>query len=166
MPATTSPKRKARTNALLAATPGAPAAVAGAPSGKPKGRKAQAAAPVAAEVKILVPAKAPAKPAPPKAAAAKRSAPSGGLSALDAAAQVLGALSAKEAAEGLSSQELIERMARARLWTSPSGKTPASTLYAAMIREAAARKGESRFRRVGPGRFTRAGVKLAKGARA
>jgi hypothetical protein len=57
------------------------------------------------------------------------------LSALDAAAQVLQALPAKEARLGLSASELIERMAAAGLWTSPSGKTPAATLYAAMIRE-------------------------------
>jgi hypothetical protein len=79
--------------------------------------------------------------------------PKGGLSALDAAAQVLGALPAKAAAEGLSAGDLIDRMAAQRLWTSPGGKTPAATLYAAMVREITKRKGESRFRKLGPGRF-------------
>ena len=77
------------------------------------------------------------------------------LSALDAAAKVLESLSAKDAAAGLSAGALIARMERTGLWTSPSGKTPGATLYAAMIREAAARKGESRFSKVAPGRFSR-----------
>ena len=86
--------------------------------------------------------------------------PKGGLSALDAAAQVLSALPAKAAAEGLSAGDLIERMSAQRLWTSPGGKTPAATLYAAMVREITKRKGESRFRRLGPGRFAPASGSL------
>lgn len=78
------------------------------------------------------------------------------LSALDAAAQVLGALPPKERAAGLSAPDLIERMAKAKLWTSPGGKTPAATLYAAMLREIAGRGPASRFARVAPGRFSAA----------
>lgn len=88
--------------------------------------------------------KSPTTPAPKTTAkpAAKR------LSALDAAAQVLQALPAKEARTGLSSQELIDRMAAAGLWSSPGGRTPAATLYAAMIREIAAKGIHSRFVRL------------------
>lgn len=70
------------------------------------------------------------------------------LSALDAAAQVLQALPAKEARLGLSASELIDRMAAAGLWTSPGGKTPAATLYAAMIRESTSKGDATRFVRL------------------
>ncbi len=80
-------------------------------------------------------------------------APSRRLIALDAAARVLSELSPKAAAEGLTAAALVERMAAARLWSSPGGKTPAATLYAAMIRDIAAKKGASRFQRIGKGLF-------------
>ncbi|MBX3315771.1 MAG: hypothetical protein KF902_02785 [Phycisphaeraceae bacterium] len=70
------------------------------------------------------------------------------LSALDAAAQVLQGLPAKEARLGLSASELIDRMAAAGLWTSPGGKTPAATLYAAMTREMLAKGDAARFVRL------------------
>lgn len=76
------------------------------------------------------------------------------LSALDAAAKVLQGLPAKEAATGISTLALIEHMAEARLWTSPGGKTPAATLYAAIVREIGKKDGSCRFRRVSPGHFT------------
>ncbi|MDX2115710.1 MAG: HTH domain-containing protein [Planctomycetota bacterium] len=74
-------------------------------------------------------------------------------SALDAAATVLGALKGVEAKTGIAARDLIERMKTGKLWTSPSGKTPASTLYAAMIREIAAKGRSARFARIAPGRF-------------
>lgn len=123
-------------------TPARRAAAAHAPHTAAKGGKKAARA---------KPAKA--KPAPAKEAKpakAKR------VSALDAAAQVLGALPPKERAAGLSAPDLIERMAKAKLWTSPGGKTPAATLYAAMLREIAGRGPASRFARVAPGRFSAA----------
>ncbi len=86
------------------------------------------------------------------------------LSALDAAAQVLQALSPKDARLGLSASELIDRMAAAGLWTSPSGKTPAATLYAAMIRESTSKGDAARFVRLEDtdggkrGRFTASSV--------
>ncbi len=70
------------------------------------------------------------------------------LSALDAAAQVLRDLSSKDARLGLSASELIDRMAAAGLWTSPTGKTPAATLYAAMIRESTSKGDAARFVRL------------------
>ena len=52
------------------------------------------------------------------------------LSALDAAAKVL-----QEAGGPLNCTQLIEAMAAKGYWSSPAGKTPAATLYAAIVRE-------------------------------
>ena len=52
------------------------------------------------------------------------------MSALDAAAQVL-----KQAGAPMNSKALITAMAERGLWTSPAGKTPHATLYAAILRE-------------------------------
>lgn len=79
------------------------------------------------------------------------------LSALDAAAQVLSALTADEAKQGITAQALIERMGKQKLWTSPGGKTPQATLYAAMIREITAKGAAARFRKVSKGHFAAAG---------
>lgn len=46
------------------------------------------------------------------------------LSALDAAAKVLG-----EAGQPMNCQEMIQAMAAKGYWTSPGGKTPSATLY-------------------------------------
>ena len=70
------------------------------------------------------------------------------LSALDAAALVL-----REAGQPMSCPELIAQMAAKGYWTSPKGKTPTSTLYAALAREAKLKGKESRFQKTGPGRF-------------
>jgi hypothetical protein len=75
------------------------------------------------------------------------------LSALDAAAKVLSSLAGKDADSGLTVAQLVERMASTNLWTSPSGKTPTATLYAAMSREIAAKGSGSRFRKISPGHF-------------
>ncbi len=73
-----------------------------------------------------------------------------GLSGLDAAAQVLA-----RAKEPLDAKTIAER-AIAAGWKT-NGATPHATLYAAMIREIAARGKESRFAKVDKGRFTAAG---------
>jgi hypothetical protein len=94
-----------------------------------------------------------------------RGASAKGLSALDAAAQVLAGLTGNVAAEGLSAADLIERMATANLWISPGGKTPSATLSSAIAREIAAKGTASRFRKAGPGRFasnTAPAVRTAK----
>jgi hypothetical protein len=70
------------------------------------------------------------------------------LSALDAAARVLG-----EKREPMTCPELIEAMATKGYWKSPGGKTPAATLYSALKREIATKQGESRFQQNGPGKF-------------
>jgi len=70
------------------------------------------------------------------------------LSALDAAAQVLATRG-----EQMTAPELIAAMADQKLWTSPNGKTPAATLYAAMLREITTKGKESRFARPERGKF-------------
>jgi hypothetical protein len=52
------------------------------------------------------------------------------LSALDAAAQVLA-----ETDQPMSCKEMIESMAQKGYWSSPGGKTPASTLYSGILKE-------------------------------
>ena len=69
------------------------------------------------------------------------------LSALDAAAAVLAAVD-----EPMGSKELVEQMLADGLWQT-GGKTPANTLYAAMLREISKKGDASRFRKVGRGRF-------------
>ncbi len=70
------------------------------------------------------------------------------VSALDAAAQVLA-----KAEKPMRAQELIAAMAEQGLWTSPAGKTPHATLYAAMLREIAAKGKAARFVKVERGLF-------------
>lgn len=74
------------------------------------------------------------------------------VSALDAAAEVLA-----KAGKPMRAQELIAAIADQGLWTSPGGKTPHATLYAAMMREERDKGGESRFRKVDRGQFEFAG---------
>jgi len=71
------------------------------------------------------------------------------LSALDAAAKVLG-----EATEPMASKEMIEAMTTKGYWTSPGGKTPHATLYAAIIREINTKGADARFVKTDRGRFT------------
>lgn len=69
-------------------------------------------------------------------------------SGLDAAAAVLA-----EAKEPLNTKEMVERMLAKGLW-STGGKTPAATIYAAIIREIATKGKDARFRKVERGKFT------------
>jgi len=84
---------------------------------------------------------------PPAAAKAAKAA-SSKASALDAAARVL-----RESGQPMSCPELIEQMAAKGYWSSPKGKTPSSTLYAAIAREVKLKGAASRFIKTGPGRF-------------
>ena len=92
--------------------------------------------------------------APGKATAKKtRSAKAGGAkpkrrSALDAAAEVLG-----KTGKPMRCRELIAGMAEQGLWSSPNGKTPHATLYAALLREIRDKGAGSRFRKVERGQF-------------
>ena len=69
-------------------------------------------------------------------------------SGLDAAAQVLA-----EVGEPLDTKTMGERMLAKGLWKT-SGKTPAATIYAAIIREIATKGSASRFRKTERGKFT------------
>ncbi|MFL5241261.1 MAG: winged helix-turn-helix domain-containing protein [Gemmataceae bacterium] len=73
-------------------------------------------------------------------------------SALDAAARVLAGTS-----QPMNSTELVDKMAAKGYWTSPGGKTPHATLHAAISREIKVKGAESRFAKVGPGKFTASG---------
>lgn len=72
------------------------------------------------------------------------------LSCLDAAAKLLG-----ETGQAMNCQELIAAMAERGYWTSPAGQTPHATLYAAILREIATKRKESRFVKTERGRFQR-----------
>jgi hypothetical protein len=127
-------------------TPPTPASVA-------KSNKASRNAPAAKEsptvergAKGAKDAKAkPAKHSKPKVAKSKR------LSALDAAAKVLA-----ESDRPLRAIDMIEVMHAQGLWTSPGGKTPEATLYAAITREIAAKGTDARFQKVDRGMFASA----------
>ncbi len=73
----------------------------------------------------------------------------GKMSALDAAARVLA-----EKGEAMTTRELIGAMAVKGYWTSPGGKTPAATLYSAIVREITVKGDKSRFSKAAKGRFS------------
>jgi len=73
------------------------------------------------------------------------------LSGLDAAVIVL-----REARAPLNAQDLVGLMLERGLWKT-EGKTPAATIYAAMIREIRSKGSASRFLKADRGRFSAAG---------
>lgn len=89
------------------------------------------------------PKKPSAKPKPAKVDAGEKK-----LSAINAAAQVLA-----KSKEPMTTVEMIEQMAGQGLWTSPGGKTPAATLYSAILRDIATKGKESRFVKTERGKF-------------
>jgi hypothetical protein len=96
------------------------------------------------------PRRPPEKPArkPRKKAEASAEGSEKKLSGLDAAAKVLA-----EANEPLSTKQMVEAMAAKGYWTSPGGKTPAATLYSAILREIQTKEAESRSVKTDRGRF-------------
>lgn len=97
------------------------------------------------------PAEAPKKPGkakPAKNAKAKAEAKPKKMSALDAAAKVL-----TESGEPMNAKALIEAMATKGYWTSPGGKTPHATLFAAILREINTKGKEARFTKASKGHF-------------
>ena len=68
-------------------------------------------------------------------------------SGLDAAAKVLA-----DAKEPLNAKDMVERMLAKGLWQT-KGKTPAATIYAAIIREIATKGKAARFRKAARGKF-------------
>ncbi len=106
------------------------------PAGK-RGKDAKAPAPTATKgSKSAKPA------AKQKAAREAKPKPAKRMSALDAAAQVLAASEVP-----MRAKEMIAAMEAKGLWTSPGGKTPEATLYAAIIREIAAKGTAARFKK-------------------
>jgi hypothetical protein len=69
-------------------------------------------------------------------------------SALYAAFRVL-----QEGGQPMTCPEMIEAMATKGYWTSPSGKTPAATLYSAILRETETKGDASRFVKTERGKF-------------
>jgi DNA ligase D-like protein (predicted ligase) len=114
-------------------------------SGKTPAATKSAPAPAAAKA-------APVPPAPEErtqaAAAVPASAADKPLSALDAAARIL-----SETGQAMTCPELIAAMAAKGYWTSPAGKTPAATLYAALLREIKTKNEQARFRKTQRGKF-------------
>ena len=101
------------------------------------------------------PAAESATPKPKKArkAAASKASKAKKLSALNAAARVL-----SETSQTMTCQEMITAMAAKGYWTSPGGQTPAATLYAAIIREIAKKRADSRFKKTERGKFVSTGA--------
>jgi hypothetical protein len=98
-------------------------------------------------------AKAPAKKTEPKASKAEKKAKPDKpkkVSAIDAVGRVL-----QEKGEPMNCQEMIETMARKGYWESPGGKTPAATLYSAILREIGTKGKEARFTKTERGKFAR-----------
>jgi hypothetical protein len=60
-----------------------------------------------------------------------------------------------EAGQPMTCQEMIDTMAAKGYWTSPGGKTPAATLYSAILRELTAKGADARFTKVERGKFAR-----------
>jgi hypothetical protein len=84
----------------------------------------------------------------PKAPKAKREAKKrDGLSGLDAAAKVL-----VLAGKPMNTKEMVEKMLVDGLWKT-GGKTPAATIYAAILREVRAKGKDARFRKTDRGQF-------------
>jgi hypothetical protein len=123
------------TTAPEAATDAAGANVAepAADGAKPKGKKAPKGE------KAPKTSKAPKAPKQPKP---KR------VSALDAAAMVIA-----KADKPMRAVDMVAQMEAKGLWKSPGGKTPEATLYAAIIREIAAKGKEARFKKHDRGLF-------------
>ncbi len=98
---------------------------------------------------------APTKTAKAKPAAAKRSKPHADpatpttkFSQIEAAVEVL-----RAAGEPMTCKQLVEAMAKRKLWSSPGGKTPEATLYASLLRELVKKGDAARFVKAAPGRF-------------
>jgi len=66
----------------------------------------------------------------------------GKLTYIDTAAKMLG-----EKKAPMTTKEMIQAMASTKYWTSPGGKTPAATLYSAILREIKTKGKEARFKK-------------------
>ncbi len=111
---------------------------------KKGGRKTKADDAAAAETVETTAGKA-------KRARAKKEPKEKRMSGLDAAAKVLA-----ETGQPMTAKEMVEAAEAKGYWMSPGGKTPHATVYAAIIREIAAKGAESRFRKSERGKFAHA----------
>ena len=98
-------------------------------------------------VDVAAPAKAPKTPKMPKPERED-----GKMSGLDAAAKVLA-----ENGVPMTCKAIVEQMIAKGYWAS-GGKTPAATMYSAMLREIDNKPGEARFAKTGRGLFALAKV--------
>ncbi len=105
-------------------------------------RKADEAATLTKPLPESHPKKAAKAPKAPKEPKSKK------VSALDAAAKVLG-----EQGRAMNCPELIEEMSRKGYWSSPNGATPHATLYAAIAREIKVKGKDARFVKAERGQF-------------
>jgi len=103
---------------------------------KKKGSKKKASKKPAAKKPV-----AKAQPAKKEAPKAKK------MSGLDAAAKVLA-----EAKEPLNTRTMVERALAKGYWKT-GGKTPAATIYAAILREMKTKGKDARFKKTGRGKF-------------
>jgi hypothetical protein len=90
----------------------------------------------------------PVKSAKAPKAPAKSPKADGKMSQLDAAVKLL-----SEADGPMTSKAMVEAMGIKGYWTSPGGKTPHATLYAAIIREINVKGDAARFVKVDRGQF-------------
>ena len=88
-----------------------------------------------------------------KAKAKSAAKASGKLSAIEAAVKVL-----TEAGQPMNTQQMIAAMAEKGYWTSPGGKTPAATLYSAILREITTHGAQARFQKTERGKFALRGA--------
>jgi vancomycin resistance protein YoaR len=84
----------------------------------------------------------------PKTSSRPAGKPGPKFSALDAAAKVLG-----ETGLTMSCPEMIAAMAEKGYWSSPHGRTPAATLYSALLRELQTKGAQARFVKTDRGKF-------------
>jgi len=118
------------------------------PSQAGSAKEAAPAADVGPTAAKTAEAKPEAKAERPKAPKAKKKAREKKPGCLDAAVEVL-----KNAAGGpLGAKEMVERMLAKGLWKT-NGRTPQATLYAAIIREIAAKGKDARFHKTDRGMF-------------
>jgi hypothetical protein len=129
----------AATSDTPATAPEAATDAAGASVGEPA---ASGAKPKGGKTKAPKGEKAPKQPKEKKAPKPKR------VSALDAAAIVIA-----KADKPMRAVDMVAQMEAKGLWKSPGGKTPEATLYAAIIREIAAKGKEARFAKHDRGLF-------------
>lgn len=117
---------------------------------KTKGARAAAVTAPAPEAATTADPKPIASPAAkePKTKAKKTSKADKRPSGLDAAAQVL-----KEAGQPMNTKTMVETMLAKGLWKT-EGKTPAATIYAAILREIQVKGKDARFRKTDRGLFT------------